>query len=161
MSLRPRKFKYKNIHKRRFFRFSNLKVNKLTYGQLGLVLLQPLRLNSKQIFRYKLFFKKASRRSDKTLRFVWFNLFPHIPLSRKVEGSRMGKGKGKLAGWSTELPAGLTVFEFKNLRYGRAAYFCKQVSHKIPAKVRLVRKLNKNISSTWNLNKKFAYDIIW
>jgi len=24
--------------------------------------------------------------------------FPHIPLSKKVEGSRMGKGKGKLAG---------------------------------------------------------------
>lgn len=96
MLLRPRKFKYKNIYKRRFFRFAN-KAG-LKFGHVGLQLRQPLRLNSKQMFRYKLFLKKASKRSDKTLRYAWFGLFPHIPISRKVEGSRMGKGKGKLAG---------------------------------------------------------------
>jgi large subunit ribosomal protein L16 len=94
--LRPRKFQYKNLHKHR--RVINAKINKLTYGQYGLRILQPLWVNNKQIFRYKLFLKKAAKRSDKTSRKVWFNLFPHLPLTRKVEGSRMGKGKGKLAG---------------------------------------------------------------
>ena len=159
MSLRPRKFIYKNIHKRRFFRFS--KNTKLLYGQIGLVLLQPLRLTSKQIFRYKLFLKKASRKSDKTLRFTWFHIFPHIPLSRKVEGSRMGKGKGKLAGWFTELPSGVTLFEFKNLRYGRSIYFCNQVSHKLPAKTRIVQRNLKRVSAIWNNNIKFSYDSVW
>ena len=45
----------------------------------------------------------------------------------------MGKGKGKLAGWSCEVPAGLTIVELRNLRPGRAAYFCTQLKHKIPA----------------------------
>ena len=73
----------------------------------------------------------------------------------------MGKGKGKLSGWSTELPAGITLFEFKNLRFGRTAHFCNQVSHKLPAKVKLVTKLNKKVTSIWNLNKKLSYDVVW
>lgn len=95
MLLRPRKFIYKNIFKRRTFRTP--KNNNIKYGQYGLKLLQPVRLNNKQIFRIKLFLKKSSRKFDKTSRYVWFNLFPHLPLSKKVEGSRMGKGVGKLA----------------------------------------------------------------
>ena len=73
----------------------------------------------------------------------------------------MGKGKGKLAGWCTELPSGITLFEFKNLRYGRSIYFCNQVSHKLPAKTRIIRKNNKVVSSVWNSNLKFSYDCIW
>jgi ribosomal protein L16/L10AE len=96
MLLRPRKFIFKNIHKRRGLRRS--KAAKLVYGHFGLKLLQPLRLNSKQVFRYKIFLKKAVRKSDKTCRRAWFNVFPYLPISKKVTGSRMGKGKGKLAG---------------------------------------------------------------
>ena len=96
MLLRPRKFTHKSTFKRR--RFVTFKKAALNYGQFGLRILQPLWVNSKQIFRYKLLLKKAAKRADKTSRKVWFNLFPHIPLTRKVEGSRMGKGKGKLAG---------------------------------------------------------------
>ena len=89
-------------------------------------------LSSKQIFRLKIFIKKAVRRSDYTKRLVWFNIFPHLPLSRKTKGMRMGKGAGKLSTWFIKLNAGKTVLEFKNLRLGRAFYFLKQVSHKLP-----------------------------
>ena len=94
--MRPRKFIYKSKYKNRSLKFS--KNSKLSFGCAGLLLLQPIKLNSKQLFRYKLFLKKSSRRSDRTLRSSWFNLFPHIPISRKVKGARMGKGKGKLSG---------------------------------------------------------------
>lgn len=96
MLLRPRKFNHKNIFKRRSFR--KQKTSRLHYGQYAVQILKPLRLNSKQIFRYKLFLKKAVRKVDKTGRKAWFNIFPYLPLSKKVAGSRMGKGKGKLAG---------------------------------------------------------------
>ena len=67
MVLQPRKFKYKVRHKIRkhSFRKLNFKPN---FGQAGLFLLQPLRLNSKKIFRLKLFLKKAARRADETRR---------------------------------------------------------------------------------------------
>ena len=96
MVLQPRKFKYKLKQKIRtkpvFFRRA-----KLNFGQGGLILTKPLRLNSKNIFRLKLFIKKAARRSDNTKRRVWLNAFPHLPLTKKIIGARMGKGKGKLS----------------------------------------------------------------
>ena len=94
--LRPRTFDYKSLYKKR--KIVTFKKAELNYGQYGLRILQPLWVSGKQIFRYKLFLKKAAKRADKTSRKVWFNLFPHLPLTRKVEGSRMGKGKGKLVG---------------------------------------------------------------
>jgi len=68
MLLRPRKFPHKTLHKRR--KIINFKKSNLTYGQYGLRILQPLWVNNKQIFRYKLLLKKASKRADKTSRKV-------------------------------------------------------------------------------------------
>mgnify|MGYP006445494649 CR=1 FL=1 len=65
MLLRPRKFLFKNRQKKRKFINSKL-TSKLNYGQVGLKLLQPVKLFSKQMFRFKLYIKKGSRRSDKT-----------------------------------------------------------------------------------------------
>lgn len=81
------------MFKRRFFRYP--KNNSLNYGGMGIQILQPLRLHSKRMFRLKLFLKRAVRKVDKTRRYLWFNLFPHLPLTKKVKGSRMGKGSGK------------------------------------------------------------------
>lgn len=69
MILQPRKFKYKTRHKIRRFKKIQLRFT-LNYGQGGLLLTQPLRVNSKKLFRLKLFLKKASRRSDDTRRKV-------------------------------------------------------------------------------------------
>ena len=135
---------------------------KLTYSNIGLQILQPLRLNNKHIFRIKLFLKKSSRRADKTSRTVWFNLFPHLPLSKKVEGSRMGKGIGKLAAWVVELPSGLNIFEFKNLRFGRAQYFIKQISYKLPVKSKTNLSPNfKKINLPLTQSKKIYYNSFW
>jgi large subunit ribosomal protein L16 len=157
--IRPRKFKYKNISKRRFFRLPSYP--KLNFGQIGLLLLQPLRLNSRQMGRFKIFLKRSSKRGDKTLRKVWFNLFPHVPISRKVAGSRMGKGKGKLAGWSSEVPAGLYITEVKNLRYGRSIYFLKQMGWRLATKTRINANRNKYTPLTLKSNIYIRYTVIW
>ena len=94
--LQPRKFKYKNRQKLRRIKFRSCSPS-LLYGQVGLILVQPLRLNSRKIFRIKLFLKKAARRGDQTQRKVLMNAFPHLPITKKPAGSRMGKGKGRLS----------------------------------------------------------------
>jgi ribosomal protein L16/L10AE len=72
--LQPRFFKYKKKQKnRKCFIFNKnyfFKNNFFQFGSSGLLLKQPAQLTSKQIFRFKLFLKKASRKSDKTSRFV-------------------------------------------------------------------------------------------
>jgi len=155
LAMRPRKFEHKNIFKRR--RIRPALRSSLHYGQCGLKILQPLRLNNRHIFRYKIFLKKAARKSDKTRRKVWFNAFPFLPLSRKVAGSRMGKGKGKLAGWAADLPSGINLIEFKNLRTGRVNYYCRQVQHKLPVKSSLVKKTNSYINLPLSTSKKVLF----
>ena len=155
MSLRPNKFKFKNRHKNRSF--LSPKKSKLLYGHFALQTLQPLWVTGKQIFRYKIFLKKSVKRSDKTSRKIWFNLFPHLPLSKKVAGSRMGKGKGKLDGWIGQLTSGSNIFEFKNLRPGRAKYFLRQVQYRLPVKSSIQYFSKKSFYLPWNVSKKISH----
>ena len=69
----------------------------------------------------------------------------------------MGKGKGKLDGWVGQLPAGSNVFEFKNLRPGRALYFLKQIQHRLPVKSTTKRFSMKFFYLPWNISKKISY----
>lgn len=130
MLLQPRKFQYKTKQKRRTVKKWTL--NKLTYGDCGLMTLQPLRMSSRQIFRLKVFLKKAVKKPEITKRLVWFNVFPHMPLTKKPKGMRMGKGAGKLNAWQIQICGGVFVFEFRNLRLGRAVHFFKTIATKIP-----------------------------
>jgi hypothetical protein len=43
---------------------------KLHFGGAGLMILKPVHLTSNQLFRFKLFLKRASKKSDRTRRFV-------------------------------------------------------------------------------------------
>ena len=40
--------------------------------------------------------KKAVKKPERTKRLIWFNVFPHMPLTKKPKGMRMGKGAGRL-----------------------------------------------------------------
>jgi len=99
MLLRPRKTNFKNSHKKRSYKSIGHKLNlnhKLTYGQFGLKNENPnFLLFNKYLFKIKIFLKKTVRRSNITNRYLWVKAFPHIPITKKVIGSRMGKGKGK------------------------------------------------------------------
>jgi large subunit ribosomal protein L16 len=141
--LQPRKFKYKSRQKgRTTTRFVE---PKMLYGTFGLVLLRPFRISAKKIFRLKLFLKRSARKADWTRRAFWISIFPHLPLSRKAKGVRMGKGAGKLASWYTQIRGGKVLVEFKNLRLGRAIYFSKQVAHKLPVSTTVFSKQTKNV----------------
>lgn len=152
MILQPRKFKYKTRQK---LRRAKIKKNStLSYGTSGLLLNQPFRISAKKIFRLKLFLKRSSRKSDITKRSFWTPVFPHLPLSKKPKGMRMGKGVGKLATWHTQIRGGTLLVEFKNLRLGRAIYFSSQLRHKVPVSTTYtsVRSRHLKVNSASHLN---------
>jgi large subunit ribosomal protein L16 len=156
MVLRPRKFVYKSKFKRRIIH--NGINSPLSYGHVGLKVLQPLQFNSKHLFRLKILLKKSSRKYDKTKRKVWLNTFPHLPITRKVSGSRMGKGKGKLSGWCSRTSPGINLVEFYNLRFGRALYYCKQVKHRIPVKSKVIHIFGSTrVPTIINHSKKIGW----
>jgi len=61
----------------------------------------------------------------------------------------MGKGKGKLKCWFTNIRGGSIIIQFKNLRLGRSLLFMKQLTYKfgIPTKY------------LFNTNSFFTYPI--
>lgn len=136
--LQPRKFIWKSRQKHRgSIGYTD---SRLTYGSCGLRLLSPYRTSAKRIFRFKIFLKRATKKPDITRRSLWINLFPHLPLTKKTKGMRMGKGAGKLSSWFTQLRGGVFIVEFRNLRRGRAIYFSKQIQHKLPVETRFVER---------------------
>ena len=136
MILRPRKFRRKNRQKARR-RLVGLR-SKLSFGEVGVQLLQPMWVNGRQISRLKILIRRGTKRAATTRRRVKVNLFPNLPVTRKVAGSRMGKGKGKLAGWVSQTRSGVTVVEYRSLRVGGATYFGDQLRYRLPVRSALV-----------------------
>jgi large subunit ribosomal protein L16 len=161
--LQPRHFRFKRKQKNRSMISFNTNYHHklLNFGSSGLMLLKPAQLTSDQIFRFKLFLKRASRKSDYTRRFVWFHAFPHLPLTKKPTGTRMGKGKGKLECWMTSVSGGTTLIEFKNLRYGRSKYFMKQMTHKLGLPTKYIFNTNTFFDFPLKLSKKIFFKTFW
>ena len=160
MILQPRIIKYKKLQKKRICRFFKNKTV-LNFGSSGLLILNPTKLNSSTISKFKLFLKKAVKKYDKTKRFFWFNSFPHLPLTRKSTGSRMGKGKGKLKRWFTNVTGGVVLFEFINLRTGRAKYFMHQISYRLNVKTKQIFSSNKRFNLPFLTTKQIKFRIFW
>lgn len=163
MLLQPRHFKYKKKQKNRSMLSFNINYHQklLKFGSAGLMLLKPAQLTSNQISRFKLFLKRASRKSDYTRRFVWFHAFPHLPLTKKPTGTRMGKGKGKNECWFTNVSGGTTLVEFKNLRYGRSKYFMSQMTHKLGISTRYIFNTNIFLDFPLKISKKVFFKTFW
>jgi ribosomal protein L16/L10AE len=153
MLLRPRKFAHKNTFKKRTLAPPISSKYKLAFGNQCLVLSGGVILTAQKMFRLNLLIKKSARRSDKTSRKLWFNSFPHLPLTKKVLGSRMGKGKGKQTSWFTLLRAGNSLFECKNIRIGRFNYFSKQVASRIGVKCILISRYGHLKNNNYHLKK--------
>jgi large subunit ribosomal protein L16 len=158
--LQPRFFKYKKLHKNRKFYYFK-KIKNLSFGDAGLCLLKPTQLTSGHISKFKLFLKRAVRKPDKTKRLCWFNVFPHLPLTRKAVGSRMGKGKGKVQKWFTTIHAGTILFEITNLRFGRTCHFFKQMTFKLGKPTKFIFDNTFCFQSPFSQKNKIFFRIFW
>ena len=127
----PRVIRFSRMHKKRrpLFRFAN---PFFTYGSAALRVISPCFLDSKHFFRLRMLLNRATKRSDQTKRYYWLHQFPHMPVTKKPQGSRMGKGKGARCAWRAFLNPGNFFIETKYLRPGRSRYFFKQVSRRLP-----------------------------
>lgn len=163
MLLRPRKTIFKSAHKKRTNQTIKLHTttnnSKLVYGQFGLKNKNPnFLLFNKYLFKIKIFLKKTIRRSNITNRYLWVRAFPHIPITKKVIGSRMGKGKGKQSNWAAKITSQSIFIELRNVRPGRANHFLSQVSHKLPGNFQIVSKYKQHLPLIAFKNVSTQYD---
>lgn len=160
LQLQPKNFKYKKKQKKRSFRQFNNNYG-LKFGDAGLITTRPIILTGPQLAKLKLFLRRGARKSDKTKRRIWFNLFPHLPFSKKPANVRMGKGKGKLKVWFINLKGGSTLVEYQNLRYGRIKYFFNQMSFKMGISVSKLYAHQLFFKFPMRSSKNFFFQSFW
>ena len=87
--LMPKRVKRRKLHRGRMTGKAT-RGNKLTYGDYGLVSLEPCWITSQQIEAARVAITRFTKRGGK----VWINIFPHKSVTKKPAETRMGSGKG-------------------------------------------------------------------
>jgi large subunit ribosomal protein L16 len=132
MEWKPRKVKYKRLHKGRIYPLSYQHKNtSLKFGYYGLKILKDSRLTSKQLEASRRMISRGVRKKEK----MWIRCIPNISFTRKPLGIRMGKGKGLVDernNWIYRLQAGKVLFEVGFMSKTKAKKLLLAASKKLP-----------------------------
>ena len=130
----------KRVKRRKQFRGSMtgkaLRGNKITYGEYGIVALEPCWIKSNQIEAARVAMTRHIKRGGK----VWIKIFPDKPVTAKPAETRMGSGKGTLEYWVAVVKPGRVMFEISGVAEDVAKEALRLATHKLPCKCKIVSK---------------------
>lgn len=136
----PTNLKFKKFHKiklKRGVRETRFFCPK--FGDYGLQATGVGRITAKQIEAGRL----VVRRFSKKQAFLRINIFPYAAITKKPTSARMGKGKGKTAGWVCPIKPGRILYEISSVRgkfKGNLPFLAfKLVNKKLPLRAKPVR----------------------
>lgn len=133
--LQPARTKYRKQHKGRI-RGRATKGATLAFGEFGLQSLECGRLSSQQIEAARVAITRHVKRGAK----LWVRVFPHKPITKKPAETRMGKGKGDVAGYVAPVKRGTMLYEISGLPDDISREALRLASHKLPVKTRIVAR---------------------
>ncbi len=133
--LMPKRVKRRRVHRGRLTGQAN-KGNKVTYGEYGLVSMEPSWITSNQIEAARIAMTRYIKRGGK----VWINIFPHKPITKKPAETRMGSGKGSVEYWVAVVKPGRVMFEMAGVSEEVAREALRLASHKLPVKCKFVKR---------------------
>ena len=110
----------------------------MSFGDYGLQALDPGWITGRQIEASRV----AANRATGGVAKIWIRIFPHKPISSKPAETRMGKGKGDVDYWAAAVKPGTILFELGGVTEEKAKLAFKRVAHKMPIKVKMVRRLS-------------------
>ncbi|MBQ2679075.1 MAG: 50S ribosomal protein L16 [Firmicutes bacterium] len=108
----------------------------VTYGDYGLVALEPSWITSNQIEAARIAMTRYIKRGGK----VWIKIFPDKPVTAKPAETRMGSGKGSPEYWVAVVKPGRVMFELAGVADEVAREALRLASHKLPIKCKIVSK---------------------
>ncbi|MBR1478846.1 MAG: 50S ribosomal protein L16 [Lachnospiraceae bacterium] len=130
----------KRVKRRKQFRGSMTgkaqRGNTLTYGDFGLVALEPCWIKSNQIEAARVALTRYTKRTGQ----VWIKIFPDKPVTTKPAETRMGSGKGSLEYWVAVVKPGRVMFEINGVPEEQAREALRLAMHKLPCKCKIVSK---------------------
>ena len=130
----------KRVKRRKQFRGSMAgkctKGNTITYGEFGIVALEPCWIKSNQIEAARVAMTRHIKRGGR----VWIKIFPDKPVTNKPAETRMGSGKGTLEYWVAVVKPGRVMFEIAGVNEEVAREALRLATHKLPCKCKIVSK---------------------
>ncbi len=110
--------------------------NTITYGEYGIVALEPCWIKSNQIEAARVAMTRYIKRGGR----VWIKIFPDKPVTNKPAETRMGSGKGTLEYWVAVVKPGRVMFEIAGVPEEIAKEALRLATHKLPCKCKIVSK---------------------
>ena len=133
--LLPKRVKYRRVHRGRMTGKAT-RGNKVTYGEYGLVALEPAWITSNQIEAARIAMTRYTKRGGQ----VWIKIFPDKPITEKPAETRMGSGKGSPEYWVAVVKPGGVLFEIAGVSESVAREAMRLAAHKLPIKCKFVKK---------------------
>ena len=130
----------KRVKRRKQFRGTMkgkaLRGNKISYGEYGIVAMEPCWIRSNQIEAARVAMTRYIKRGGK----VWIKIFPDKPVTSKPIGTRQGSGKGSVEYWVAVVKPGRVMFEMGGIPAEAAKEAMRLASNKLPIKTKFVVK---------------------
>ena len=131
----------KRVKRRRQFRGRMkgraLRGNRVTYGDFGIVALEPSWITSNQIEAARIALTRHIKRGGK----VWIKIFPDKPVTEKPAETRMGSGKGSPEYWVAVVKPGRVMFELGGVADQAVAREALRLAiQKLPIKCKVMSK---------------------
>ncbi|MCQ2553785.1 MAG: 50S ribosomal protein L16 [Clostridia bacterium] len=133
--LMPKRVKHRRLHRGRMKGIAT-KGNKVTYGEFGLVALEPSWITANQIEAARVAMTRYIKRGGN----VYIKIFPHKSVTKKPAEVRMGSGKGAPEYWVAVVKPGRVMFEIGGVSEETAREAIRLAGHKLPIKTKFVVK---------------------
>ena len=133
--LMPKRTKYRRVHRGRL-KGKAMRGNTITYGDYGLVAMEPAWITSNQIEAARIAMTRYIRRGGQ----VWIKIFPEKPITEKPAETRMGSGKGSVDHWVAVVKPGRVLFEMNGVAEEVAREAMRLAMHKLPIKCKFIVK---------------------
>ncbi len=133
--LMPKRVKRRRVHRGRM-KGKAQRGNTITYGEYGLMALEPTWITSNQIEAARVAINRRIKRGGK----VWIKIFPHKPVTQKPAETRMGAGKGSPEYWVAVVKPGRVMFELSGVDEELAREAMRLAAMKLPIKCKFVTR---------------------
>ena len=136
MALMPKRVKHRKSQRGRI-KGNATRGHRVSFGDFGLQATQPGHVSAQTIEACRIAIMQYIRGEGK----LYIRVFPHRSVTSRPLETRMGKGKGDVDYWAAAVRPGTVLFELGGVSEENAKLAFKRVAHKMPIKVRMVRRL--------------------
>jgi large subunit ribosomal protein L16 len=133
--LQPARTKFRKMHKGRMGGQAH-RGSDLTYGEFGLMSLQPGWITSRQIEAARIAMTRHIKRGGK----IWIRIFPDKPITKKPAETRMGTGKGGVEFYVAVVKPGRILYEMEGMSAEVATAAFKLAQAKLPVLTKIVQR---------------------